>query len=183
MAAKGNVAYKDEIIEVKTVTVDEQSFEKNATIKPYFADIVAGEPSQVVKNTQLIEAAIFGDTLRIIELLKQGAEHSTAQNSPLRLAAGNGHAESVQVLVNAGANAADREALVRAAKAGYADVVAILARYSDSATRNEAIKVASHGYHQTPGSFGAGQHTPQNGHAQTIKILKTSKPITRFEAH
>jgi hypothetical protein len=172
-ATTGNVAFKDaDIIEEKTLTVDDHSSENNATIKPYFADIVAGEPSQVVKDTQLIEAAIYGETARLGELLKRHADPKTANNSPLRLAAENGHAECVKILINAGANAADREALLHAAKGGYADVVTLLARHADSATRSEAIKVANQRQEQTPGAFGAGRSTPKNGHAQVLKLLK-----------
>jgi ankyrin repeat protein len=143
------------------------------TVKPYFGDIVAGGPSQVVKDNYLIEAATYGDIARVRELLANGANANTFDNSPLRLAAANGHAETVQVLLEDGANGADPEALCEAAKSGYADIVELLVGCADPETRSRAIRLASGGSPQTPGAFGARRITPENGHARTIKTLQS----------
>jgi ankyrin repeat protein len=143
------------------------------TVKPYFGDIVAGGPSQVVKDNYLIEAATYGDIARVRKLLANGANANTFDNSPLRLAAANGHAETVYVLLQSGAEPADRQALLAAAKSGYVDVVELLAGYADSETHSDAIRLASEGRAQTPGAFGARRITPENGHARTIKTLQS----------
>jgi ankyrin repeat protein len=172
-ATSGSAAYK-EAAPSGTLITSEQSRAKNSTIKPYFADIVAGEPSQVVKDTQLVEAAVYGDTDRVRRLITQGANVTTAENSPLRLAAANGHADCVQVLVASGANPVDREALIRAAKGGYADVVDLLARDADPVALDVALQLASERHHQNTGVFGARCDSPKNGHARTIEILKAA---------
>jgi hypothetical protein len=160
-----------------------QSPVEQLTSKPYFADVVAAEPSQVVKDTQLVEAATYGDTDRVAQLLQIGAKANTANNGPLKLAAANGHAESVKLLLDHGADPSDREALLDAAKAGYADVVALLARKANEETRTEAVRLASIGVRQTPGVFGAREATPENGHARTVELLRASAQIRSFATH
>ena len=142
------------------------------TSNPYFEDIVAGEPDELTKEAYLIHAATYGDAERVSELLRSGVNPEAEDNGPLRLAAANGHAETVKVLLDHGARGHDREALIEAAKSGYADVVALLVGYSDPETRREALQLAAEGQPQTPGVFGARQYTPKNGHARTIEILR-----------
>ena len=141
-------------------------------LNPYFEDIVAGGPSQVVKDQQMIDAATYGDTTRVSQLLESGADPQADDNSPLQLAAANGHPDTVKVLLGHGAGGDDREALLEAAKSGYADVVALLADYADPETRREALELATNGKPQGPGIFGARQDTPENGHARTIETLR-----------
>jgi hypothetical protein len=152
----------------------------NTTSKPYFSDIVAGEPSQVVKDNQLLRAATYGDITYVRKLLASGANPETESYSPLELAAANGHVETVRVLLQATVNPRDHDAFlqaakggfIEAAKSGYAGVVELLEGHVDVQTRSEALGLAQKGRPQTPGAFRARQRTPKDGHAQTIEILK-----------
>jgi hypothetical protein len=176
VASRGSLAYTEGGNTVtavqETSEVIERSLMTKSTSNPYFEDIVAGGPSQVARDYQLIDAATYGDTTRVSQLLESGADPETDDNSPLQLAAANGHAETVKVLLDHGARGDDREALIEAAKSGYADVVALLADYADPKTRREALHLATEGKPQTPGIFGARQETPENGHARTIETLR-----------
>ena len=153
-------------------TLNPEELDMPKTTNLYYEDIVEGEPDEVTKEADLIDAATYGDTERVSELLRSGVSAKTDDNSPLQLAAANGHAETVKVLLKGGAEGNDREALIEAAKSGYADVVALLVSYADPETRREALRLASEESPQTPGVFGARRYTPENGHASTIKILR-----------
>lgn len=142
------------------------------TTNLYYEDIVEGKPDEVTKEADLIDAATYGDHERVSKLLESGVDPKTDDNSPLQLAAANGHFDTVRVLLSYGAEGNDREALIEAAKSGYADVVGLLASHADAETRREALQLASEGHLQTPGVFGARRPTPKNGHANTIDSLQ-----------
>lgn len=143
------------------------------TFKPYFADIIAGEPSQVVKDYELIDAATDGDTARVRELLTSGADPKADDNSPLQLAAANGHTDTVKILLQHGADRRNSEALIEAAGAGYADVVGELVKDGvEASVLKKALQLASEGHVQIPSVFSAREHTPEGGHKKTLEILQ-----------
>jgi ankyrin repeat protein len=158
----------------QTQTVTGQEMQRPGVLKAYFEDIV-GEPSQVVKNTQLVRAAAAGDITWVQDLVKHGADVHTGDDRPLRFAAANGHAKIVEILLDAGASihAVDDAALREAAKSGYNDVVSILLGRGANvhAREDEALKLASERRIQTPGPFRARQKTPSDGHDKSIKLL------------
>lgn len=142
-------------------------------VKLYFDNLAAGESTRVVKNNELVMAAAYGDIARVRELVITGADVHTGNDRPLQLAAANGHIETVQYLLDNDADirADDNEALVEAATNGYDDVVKLLLDRGADTRYQEALKLASQSRAQTPGSFNARRPTPDNGHANTIKIL------------
>jgi ankyrin repeat protein len=143
----------------------------------YFDDIVAGEPSPVVKNNELVVAATYGDFERVSKLVTSGADVHTGNDRPLQVAAANGHLTTVEFLLDheADVNADDDEALVSAAKGGYADVVTLLLRHGANAQARScaSLTLATERRVQTPGSFRARRPTPENGHTETIEVLRT----------
>jgi hypothetical protein len=148
---------------------------KQKSLKPYFDDIVAGEATQPVKNSELVVAAACGDLALVRELVASGAEIHVSHDEPLQVAAANGHAETVEYLLEQKADptADDNEALIEAAKGGYHDVVALLLDHGANvhARKDEPLRLASQFHIQTPGSFNARRRTPPDGHAKTIKLL------------
>jgi hypothetical protein len=146
----------------------------------YFDNIVAGEPCQSVKNSELVVAASYGDVARVAELVADGAEVHTGQDRPLQVAAANGHTDIVEYLLerDADATAEDNEALVEAARSGYDDIVALLLDHGANvrARNGEALRLASQSQVQTAGSFNARRRTPPDGHAKTMKLLRTGSP-------
>jgi hypothetical protein len=147
------------------------------SLKLYFDDIVAGEPSRVAMNSELVLAASHGDSVRVGELVTAGADAHTGNERALHVAAANGHVETVNCLLKSGADvhAEDDEALIEAAKSGYDDVVALLLEYgADVHARNgEPLKLASLFRKQTPGVFNARRETPSEGHERTVNLLRT----------
>jgi hypothetical protein len=162
----------DYIYSVPEQTITEEP--GNRTMKAYFSEIAAGEPSQVVKDEELITAATFGDIDELRRLLGNGANVRASGNSPLQLAAGNGHLEALKILVDNGADPSDPGALIEAARNGYADVVDVLlkGREVEQSTRDEALKLAKQRHLQTRGAFGARESTPPNGHKRTLSVLQ-----------
>ena len=147
---------------------------KKRTMKSYFRGIVSGEPSQPEKDSQLVDAATFGDTTGVLELLKDepdaGQFRAVLLSRALRVAASNGHVETVKVLLAKGAEPV-QEALIEAAKSGYADVVEQLIGDADRDTLDEAVRAAKQRHCQTLGAFGAWEKTPKGGHSKTLGIL------------
>jgi ankyrin repeat protein len=152
----------------------QRSEKKSLTL--YFDNIVAGEPTQSVKNTELVVAASYGDTARVSKLVANGAEVHTGNDRPLQVAAANGHTEIVKYLLEeaADATAEDDEALIEAARSGYDDIVALLLDYGANvdARNGEPLRLASQSHIQTPGAFNARRRTPLDGHAKTIELLR-----------
>lgn len=142
-------------------------------VKLYFDNLAAGESTRVVKNNELVMAAAYGDIARVRELVISGADVHTGDDRPFQLAAANGHVETVQYLLDneADVRAHDNEALVKAAENGYDDVVKLLLDRGADTRYEEARNLASKSRAQTPGSFNARRPTPDNGHANTVKIL------------
>ena len=103
-------------------------------------------------NTELIAAATDGDHEAINRLLAQGANHSAA----LRIAAHNGHAECVKLLITFPPQKADNSAvLAAAAHNGHAECVKLLIPFSDpKANASKALRFAAH-----------------NGHAECVRLL------------
>jgi hypothetical protein len=147
----------------------------------YFDNIVAGEPCQSVKNTELVVAASYGDVPRVTELVKNGAEVHTGHDRPLQVAAANGHTEIVKYLLDqdADATAEDNEALIAAARSGYDDIVALLLDHGANvhARNDEALRLADQAQVQTPGSFNARRRTPSDGHARTMELLRAGAAL------
>lgn len=170
-----NVVVRAEV--VSEVQTEERVNVKKRTIKPYFSEIVAGEPSQVVKDSELINAATYGDAAYVQELLDKGADVGASNNSPLQLAAANGHADTVKILLQKGAKRNEPEALIEAAKSGYYDVVRQLVGVdTDPCTLTQALNLAKKHHLQTPGAFRAREKTPLDGHDRTIQVLLAATP-------
>jgi hypothetical protein len=96
----------------------------------------------------LHRAAMGGDVARVRELIRQGANVNVQQKkflgTPLQYAAAQGHGETVQALLDAGAavdarDSHDRTPLMWAAQAGHADVAGRLIKADadvDAATKS-----------------------------------------------
>jgi|ERR1700687_1243245 len=163
----------------QTQTGTEQRMQPGV-LKSYFQDIV-DEPSEVVKNTQLVRAAASGDITWVQELVnKDGVDVRTGDDRPLRIAAANGHAKIVKILLQNGADvhAMDDAALREAAKTGYDDVVSVLLESGANvhARGDEAQRLANEHSIQTSGPFDARQSTPAGGHDNVIKLLSERPP-------
>jgi len=145
------------------------------SLKLYFDDVVAGEPTLVAKNGELISAATFGATGRAKTLLEEGADIHTDNDCPLQVAAANGHVETVEFLLKckADVHAEDDQALLDAARSGYHDIVDLLLRHgANPHARNDgALRLASQFRVQSAGSFNACRPTPVEGHKKTIDLL------------
>jgi len=157
---------------------------RHKSSKLFFDNVVAGEPTQVAKNAELVVAATFGDLVRVKDLVAQHADVHTGNDRPLQIAAANGHTDTVEFLLQHGAeaDAEDNEALISAAKSGYCDVVSLLLNHgADAHARNdEALRLAKEFQVQSRGAFRARRPTPENGHAKTIDLIRTlSSPPNR----
>ncbi|KAI8487113.1 hypothetical protein Bbelb_351830 [Branchiostoma belcheri] len=125
------------------------------------------------KEQALLKAALQGDTVRVKQLLEEGVNPNAtsttsvlwaAQNSPLHLAALNGHHETVSVLLAAGADVntqdtKEKTPLHLAAKNGHHETVSVLlAAGADVNTQDQ--------WERTPLHLAA-----VNGHHETVSAL------------
>jgi ankyrin repeat protein len=98
-------------------------------------------------NEALITAARFGHTGNMEALIKLGADLHVREEMPLRLAAANGHQDTVNVLLAHGANA-DRALFSAASVGAMPDVVGILGCAATSpalvAIRDAVVTVQRH---------------------------------------
>lgn len=155
-----------------------------------FADLAAREPSQPIKDAQLIMAATYGETARLQELLDGGADHRFGNYRALRMAASNGHRDSTQILIEAEAERsspafleAKRDAERKAARGGYDDVIRLLIETDDARSdHSDAVRLAQEGKVQGVGLFRARRPTPEHGHAKSIELLLNAPSVLRLEA-
>jgi hypothetical protein len=149
---------------------------KRASLTNYFADVVAGVPGQPALDSELTQAATYGDCFRVEALIKAGADPKAGNSRALRISAANGHCDVVRLLLEnrADVHANNDQALCDAACGGYFDVVETLLKYgaNPEVDGGAALVLAKKRQRQISGAFHVRRTTPRNGHSEIIKLLK-----------
>ncbi len=148
-------------------------------VSTYFSDLALTEPSQPVKDNDLIKAAAYGRLASVEYLLERGADPTFGDHRAFYIASANGRYDVAKLLLaKAPPPKTVDEALLKAAGAGYADVVNLLVGYGvEKSIQKRALNLAEKQEPAFLGAVDARCETPVHGHSQSIDVLRKAMSL------